>query len=683
LKQSGDKAGKGLTDGVEQGTSKLGSKLKAAGDKAGDGFASSMSSAGSTASDALASGFDPSTIADTITGAIGNLGGKGGKIATAAAGVGLAAATAFGVGLFQGMSDEVATDKLAAQLGGGEWAEEMGDIAGSLYRDAFGESIAETGDAVKKVLQGGLVSVDEATNAEIESMTETLLTFTDVLEQDMDMTTQAVSKMLRTGIAKDGTEAFDVLTRAVQQGADIGGDLTETFQEYSVQVEALGLSAADAAGLMLQGVKAGARDADTVIDGIKEFAIRGKDLADSTTSGYERIGLSADEMRDKVASGSAGTRDALGLVLDKLREMPPGVERNAAAVELFGTKAEDMQDALFALDLDTAAAGLGTVAGATGELGSAYDNASTKIEEFKRDALAKLTEFVGNSVLPKLEGLSNWAKENPTAFKAIGVVVVGVFGAWAIAAIAAAIATSALTLPILLIGIAVAGLALLFVTHWDTIKGAVMAAFNWVKENWPLILAILTGPIGLAVLAITRNWDKIKAGVTAVRDWIGAKFNDVVSWVGGLGSRIGSAASGMWNGITGAFKDAINTIIRAWNRLSFTIGGGTYDPLGRFGPAVTVPSFTFHTPNIPVMHQGGVFRAPTVGGEGLALLRDREIVSTPEQAASGGGDTYITENHYHVAGSLIHERELDERIVQGVSRVGAKRPIRSAGRRII
>lgn len=47
---------------------------------------------------------------------------------------------------------------------------------------------------------------------------------------------------------------------------------------------------------------------------------------------------------------------------------------------------------------------------------------------------------------------------------------------------------------------------------FDAVTGAATAAFNWLKRNWPLLLAILTGPFGLAVLAIAKNWDKIKTG---------------------------------------------------------------------------------------------------------------------------------------------------------------------------
>lgn len=40
--------------------------------------------------------------------------------------------------------------------------------------------------------------------------------------------------------------------------------------------------------------------------------------------------------------------------------------------------------------------------------------------------------------------------------------------------------------------------------------------------------------------------------------------------------------------------------------------------------------------HVSTFHEGGEFRASRPGGEGLALLRDREVVLTPEQLAAGG-----------------------------------------------
>jgi len=232
-----------------------------------------------------------------------------------------------------------------------------------------------------------------------------------------------------------------------------------------------------------------------------------------------------------------------------------------------------------------------------------------------------------------------------------------------VAAIASTVATHAMTAaqaalnvvlslnPITLVVLAIAGLiaALVLAYHhvgwfrdfvdasFRAVLGAVTAVWNWVKSNWPLLLAILTGPIGLAVLAIVRNWDTIKDAVTGVRDWIKARWDDVISFLTGLPGRVTSAVSGMWDSIRDGFKGVINRIIGWWNSLSFTIGGGTYDPLGRFGPSITVPSFTFHTPDIPLrLHTGGIFRTPNGQREGLALLEDGEGVFTSDQMAELG-----------------------------------------------
>jgi hypothetical protein len=222
--------------------------------------------------------------------------------------------------------------------------------------------------------------------------------------------------------------------------------------------------------------------------------------------------------------------------------------------------------------------------------------------------------------------------------------------------------------PMALVALAVIGLAALFVVHFDTIKNAVLAAFNWVKENWPLLLAILTGPIGLAVLAIVRNWDTIKAGVTAVKDWIVARFNDVIGFIKGLPGAIGRAASGMWNGISDAFKSVINTIIGWWNNLKFP----KFDI-----PKVHVPGTNidigggsiggWNLPNIPTLAEGGIATGPTLAmiGEGRF---DEAVVPLPrglrDLGGGGAGTTVIMNN----AGSIMAERDIVRLVQDAIDR---------------
>ena len=84
---------------------------------------------------------------------------------------------------------------------------------------------------------------------------------------------------------------------------------------------------------------------------------------------------------------------------------------------------------------------------------------------------------------------------------------------------------------------------------WETIKGAALAVFGWLRKNWPTVLAIITGPIGLAVLFVVRNWQRIKAAAAGVIDWLRGAWRAVADFIKGVWRGIASFVSGMWDGI--------------------------------------------------------------------------------------------------------------------------------------
>jgi hypothetical protein len=239
---------------------------------------------------------------------------------------------------------------------------------------------------------------------------------------------------------------------------------------------------------------------------------------------------------------------------------------------------------------------------------------------------------------------------------------------------------------VLLAIVALIAVVVLLVKHWDTVKAAAGAAwdfikdkasqaFNWIKTNWPLILAILTGPIGLAVLAIVRHWDTIKqkggqafdwikGKATSAKDWIVGKFNAVVNFVKGVPGRITAAASGMFQGIADAFKSAINWIIRKWN--NFKIEWGGFDPPG---PG-SIPGFTINTPNIDMLAEGGI--VPATPGGRLALIgeggHDEAVV--PLKPGMGLGTTEIT---IDMRGAIVaDERQFEQMVIRALRSAGAK-----------
>lgn len=302
-------------------------------------------------------------------------------IAGAVAGIAHTVADAVQEAFRSGLAIEARTDRLQALTGVDEAsAARLARIAGEAYASNFGESIESNMDTTRLALQFRIVD-STSTNREAQKVVEGLSGIADALDEDVRPTAETVATLLRTGLAKSSQEAFDILASGVRNGLNRSEDLLDTLTEYPVVLRRLGLSGEESLGLINQGLVAGARNTDVVADALKEFQIRATDGSKASADGFQRLGLNAEEMTAKIARGGADARDGLQQVLDGLRSIEDPVQRNAAAVELFGTKAEDLGEALFALDPKTAVDGLNGVQGAAQRMfDTLASNDKTKID---------------------------------------------------------------------------------------------------------------------------------------------------------------------------------------------------------------------------------------------------------------------------------------------------------------
>jgi phage-related minor tail protein len=299
------------------------------------------------------------TLVGGIVGALATI-----PIAGAIAGIAKTVAETVQEAFRSGLAVEANQDRLQALAGLDQAsAGRLARIAGEAYASNFGESIESNMDTTRLALQFRIID-SGTSNREAQKVVEGLSGIADALEEDVRPTAEAVTTLLRTGLAKSSQQAFDILASGVTNGLNRSEDLLDTFTEYPVVLRRLGLDGEQSLGLINQGLIAGARNTDVVADALKEFQIRATDGSTASADGFKRLGLSAEEMTAKIAAGGDGARDGLQTVLDKLREIEDPVQRNAAAVELFGTKAEDLGEALFALDPRTAVEGLNGVQGA-------------------------------------------------------------------------------------------------------------------------------------------------------------------------------------------------------------------------------------------------------------------------------------------------------------------------------
>jgi hypothetical protein len=153
---------------------------------------------------------------------------------------------------------------------------------------------------------------------------------------------------------------------------------------------------------------------------------------------------------------------------------------------------------------------------------------------------------------------------------------------------------------------------------WQAIK----TVFDWVKNNWPLLLAVLTGPFGLAILGVVTFKDKIM-------DMFKLIYNSIKGTMGFIADVISAP-----------FKAAFKAVAWLWNN---TVGKLSF----------TVPSWVpgiggkgFDVPDIPMLAEGGIVTQATLamigeGGEPEAIIPLSKLAS---MGFGGAGGTTITVN---------------------------------------
>ncbi|MET9876578.1 phage tail tape measure protein [Actinacidiphila glaucinigra] len=422
------------------------------------------------------------------------------KFAAAGPAIGASIGVALGAGAASALNMEAANDKLQAQLGvGADEAAELAKVSANVYQNAWGESTAQVNDAIRGVYQ----NIGDVSQAEggLEGITTKTMALAQTFDQELGGVTASVGQLLRTGLASDADEAFDILTKGFQSSANKADDLLDTINEYSTQWRRLGLDGQTATGLLSQGLKAGARDADQVADAIGQFGELALAGGKGAQTAFQSIGLDAKTMGRMIGQGGESSVQALQMTLDKLRGTKDEQVKLNAATALFGDPGTVMGEALFALDPATAAASAGmdkAKGSAQGLVDTVGDNAQSKLTEFQRKVEGKLAEAASSFI--------TFAEENRTVMEPLAYTL-GVV----------AVAT-----------LAVSGAMKVYAAGSAVVAGAnaILSSSTWtVMGNWLRMMAIGT----MAYLRIAGQ-AVISAAVTAGA-WLGSALTSIGTWI--------------------------------------------------------------------------------------------------------------------------------------------------------
>ena len=426
-----------------------------------------------------------------------------------------------------------------------------------------------------------------------------------------------------------------------------GGDAVKAFMEDDAAAQKLGVTLRNTTGAtdaqvasvesFITKTSIAAAVADDELRPALDKLVRG---TGDVTKAQDLLGLALDI--------SAGTGKDLGAVSDALSkafngQLGPLKKLDPALASLIENGATT--DEVFAALGETFKGQASTSANtASGKMKSF----SIQMGEFKESIGAAILPIV-EKLLPAFQAMGTWISNNVPLVVTLGAVIGGIaaavvltnaaMAAWnaltiITAAVNAILATSFSALwvatgAVIILGIIAALIALqmkfdIFGIAIDAIKigfdklwGAIKFVFDWVKNNWPLLLAVLTGPFGWALAFVIKFKD------------------DIWNFLGVMKTGIGTIMGGVADVIFGPFKTAFNAIAKLWNntvgKLSFTVPGWV-PGIGGKG---------FDVPDIPMLAQGGIVNSAT-----LAMIGESgpEAVIPLSKLGSMGGGSNITVN---------------------------------------
>lgn len=481
---------------------------------------------------------------------------KGSGVAMGIAG-GIVAA-GVGAALSNGIQNAIELDsargKITAQLGLTESeSARIGNVAGTLYAQAYGESVEEVNTAVGNVVTS-IEGMRGATEESLEAMTAKALNFGQAFEIDTARSTQVVGQLIKSGLVADANEGFDLLTAAMQKvPAAVREDVMDAADEYGPFFASLGMEGEEAFSLLAKGAETGMYGIDKTGDALKEFSIRATDMSTASKAGFDAVGLSQEEMANKILAGGDSAKGAFDQIVQGLLDIEDPAARSNAAIALFGTPLEDLgvtEIPNFLASLQGVEGGLGDVAGAADQMGKDLnDNAGTSWEQLSR-TWDSIIGQLGTALLPILKELADWANENPVVLQilaaAVGVLAVAFL---AVTAATWAMNTALLANPITWIVLAIVALIaalVLLVANWDTVAA-------WIEEVWGGFIGWITGVMDGFITWWNDLW-------TGVWEWLVGIWESIVQfgaeailnfYVGLMvvGAQISAWWTGLWDSV--------------------------------------------------------------------------------------------------------------------------------------
>jgi hypothetical protein len=223
-------------------------------------------------------------------------------------------------------------------------------------------------------------------------------------------------------------------------------------------------------------------------------------------------------------------------------------------------------------------------------------------------AMLGLKVTIGTALLPVIKAITalfaKWIQKlNPILRNGpLMKVIIGGLAAAFIGLKIALIATTLAASPLLLIPIAIAAIGAALVYAYMKVKwfrNAVNAVFSFIKKHWQLVLIMLTGGTGVAIVLIIKHFKSIKKAAIVVFNALRAAFVWALPGLKKMWKAVKTIAAAWWDanvkvgkfigkvlGIAGRVLGAVGKVSAAFIKIGVAIVRGIIAGIKKAGPAI-------------------------------------------------------------------------------------------------
>lgn len=173
---------------------------------------------------------------------------------------------------------------------------------------------------------------------------------------------------------------------------------------------------------------------------------------------------------------------------------------------------------------------------------------------------------------------------------------------------------------------------------WHDILSVIDSVFGWVKHNWPLLLGILVGPIGFAVIEILMHWKAIWDGARSALNHVISFFkslpSDILHALGDLGGLLLSAGGNLIQGLINGVENAAGGLLNTISNLGSKVSSAFKSVMGIFSPSRI---FSGHGRDIVLGLVSGIEGNAHLGESAVTRMAQKAINASQGRFAGVGG----------------------------------------------